>query len=84
MPQQDTYRELAGQLPVEWRGSLDDLAREGARRMLAAALEAEVAGHVAEHRSERDAEGRVLDERWSFGAAERVPGRWQQVPRQPT
>jgi len=40
--------------------SLDDLAREGARRMLAAALEAEAAAHVERFRSERDVEGRAL------------------------
>ncbi|MBN2464469.1 IS256 family transposase [candidate division WOR-3 bacterium] len=60
MAQHDTYGELVGQLPVEWRGSLDDLAREGARRMLAAALEAEVADYVGKHRSERDADGHSL------------------------
>ena len=60
MAQHDTYRELAGQLPVQWRGSLDDLAREGARRMLAAALEAEVADYVGKYRSERDADGHAL------------------------
>lgn len=36
---------------------LDELAREGARRMLVAALEAEVAEYVAQHRSERDGRG---------------------------
>lgn len=40
--------------------SLDDLAREGARRMLAAALETEAAAYVERFRSERDAEGRAL------------------------
>jgi putative transposase len=39
---------------------LDDLAREGARRMLAAALEAEVTSYVERHRSERDEAGRAL------------------------
>jgi len=39
---------------------LDDLAREGARRMLVAALEAEVEAYLERHRSERDAEGRAL------------------------
>jgi putative transposase len=39
---------------------LDDLAREGARRMLAAALEAEVAAYVERHRSERDELGHAL------------------------
>lgn len=40
--------------------SLDDLAREGARRMLAAALEMEVAAYVERFRGERDSEGRAL------------------------
>jgi putative transposase len=37
--------------------SLDDLAREGARRMLAAALEGEVAEYLTRHRGERDERG---------------------------
>lgn len=60
MAEHDTYREVVGQLPAEWRGSLDDLAREGARRMLAAALEAEVAEYVDKHRSELDAHGHAM------------------------
>lgn len=39
---------------------LDELAREGARRMLSAALEAEVEGYLEEHRGERDEKGHVL------------------------
>jgi putative transposase len=42
------------------RQSVDDLAREGARRMLAAALEAEVADYIERHRAERDEQGRAL------------------------
>lgn len=42
-------------------GSLiDDIVREGARRMLAAALEAEVDAYIAELADERDARGRRL------------------------
>jgi transposase-like protein len=37
---------------------LDDLVREGARRMLQAALEAEVDGFLAEHEGRRDGRGR--------------------------
>ncbi|MDP9347552.1 MAG: transposase [Gemmatimonadota bacterium] len=44
----------------EMRLSLDELAREGARRMLAAALEAEVAGYLERHRGERDEQGQAL------------------------
>src|SRR5215203_1286239 len=41
--------------------TLDELAREGARRMLAAAaLEAEVAAYVEEHQAERDDQGHRL------------------------
>jgi transposase-like protein len=39
---------------------LDELAREGARRMLAAALEAEVDDYLAVHAAERDEGGRRL------------------------
>jgi hypothetical protein len=39
---------------------LDDLAREGARRMLQTALAAEVAEYIDRHRSERDEQGRAL------------------------
>jgi hypothetical protein len=42
-------------------GSLiDDIVREGARRMLAAALEAEVEAYIAELAEERDARGHRL------------------------
>jgi putative transposase len=39
---------------------LDELVREGARRMLAAALEAEVDAYLATHAAERDEGGRRL------------------------
>jgi transposase-like protein len=42
------------------RLDLDELAREGARRMLAAALEAEVDDYLATHAAERDERGRRL------------------------
>jgi putative transposase len=44
----------------ELRGDLDELAREGARRMLAATLEAEVDDYLAAHAAERDEAGRRL------------------------
>lgn len=44
----------------ENRLSLEDLAREGARRMLKAALEGEVAEYVEAHRKERDDTGRAM------------------------
>lgn len=40
--------------------SLDDLAREGARRMLAAALQAEAAAYVERFQNERDPNGQAL------------------------
>lgn len=40
--------------------TLDELAREGARRMLVKALEEEVADYIERFRDERDAEGRAL------------------------
>ena len=44
----------------ELRPDLDQLVREGARRMLAAALEAEVDAYLAAHAAERDEHGRRL------------------------
>jgi transposase-like protein len=44
----------------ETRSPLDTLALEGARRMLAAALELEVADYVERHRSDRDENGLAL------------------------
>ena len=40
--------------------TLDELAREGARRMLLVALEAEVESYIEAHRGERDGRGRAL------------------------
>ena len=56
----DTYGEAVGQLPEAVRSSLDEVVRQGAQRMLAAALEAEVASYVERHQTERDQEGRAL------------------------
>ncbi len=47
---------VEGKLPA----TLDDLAREGARRMLMEALEAEVSRYVERHRAERGEDGRAL------------------------
>jgi putative transposase len=44
----------------ELRSDLDQIVREGARRMLAAALEAEVDDYLAAHAAERDERGRRL------------------------
>jgi transposase-like protein len=40
--------------------TLDEIAREGARRMLVQALGTEVAEYVSRHRDERDSDGRAL------------------------
>jgi transposase-like protein len=45
---------------AELRSGLDEIVREGARRMLAAALEAEVEAYVAAFADERDDDGRRL------------------------
>jgi len=52
--------ETKPQDEIEERISLDELARRGAQRMLAEALEMEVAEYVDRHREERDDEGRAL------------------------
>jgi transposase-like protein len=52
--------ELVAQLPGEVRTSLDELVRQGAQRMLAAALTVEVAEYVDRHHGVRDEDGRAL------------------------
>lgn len=54
------------------RTTLDELAREGARRMIAAALEVEVEEYLARHRAERDVDGRALVVRNGKGRARGV------------
>src|SRR6266516_4177078 len=51
---------------------LDEIVREGARRMLAAALEAEVAAYVAAHADEVDVDGRRLVVRNGFAQPRQV------------
>src|SRR3954471_19499977 len=51
---------------------LDELVREGARRMLAAALEAEVAAYIDAHRGEVDERGRRLVVRNGHAEARQV------------
>ncbi len=41
-------------------GTLDELAREGARRMLLIALETEIAAYIGRHQHARDADGHRL------------------------
>ena len=56
----EDVRRLADERADEDRLSLDELAREGARRMIAAALEAEVTEHVSALVDELDEEGHRL------------------------
>ena len=57
---------------VDGRSLLDEIAREGARRMLVAALETEVAAYLEAHRDERDAEGHALVVRNGKGRTRKV------------
>jgi len=54
------------------RYTLDELAREGAREMLAKALAAEVASYVESHAAERDEQGHALVVRNGKGRARKV------------
>jgi transposase-like protein len=63
---------------------LDEIVRDGARQMLAAALLAEVAGYLEAHRGEVDGDGRRLVVRNGFHAAREVTTAAGAVPvRQP-
>lgn len=54
------HEKAAGEEEGSLGSSLDELAREGARRMLATALEAEVAAYIEEHQQEQDERGHRL------------------------
>lgn len=56
----DNDTTLLNKLENDMRVPSDELVREGARRMLQAALEAEVADYLRRHQAERDEEGRAL------------------------
>lgn len=58
--------------PVDLSSTLDELAREGARRMLAAALEAEVAAYIEAHQEARDEAGHALVVRNGHAAPRKV------------
>jgi transposase-like protein len=58
--------------PEEIRLSLDDIAREGARRMLVEALQAEVTEYIDKHKDLRDEEGRRLVVRHGKGQERRL------------
>jgi transposase-like protein len=51
---------VAGKEEAEGRTTLDELAREGARRILQEALEAEVVRYLERHADERDEQGHAL------------------------
>jgi hypothetical protein len=57
---------------VDGRFLLDEIAREGARRMLLAALETEVAAYLEAHATDRDATGHALVVRNGKGRARKV------------
>ena len=64
--------ETGEESKTETRSALDELAREGARRMLAEALETEVAAYVERHRGQRDDEGHALVVRNGHGKSRTV------------
>src|SRR3954470_4291991 len=57
---ENVRRLPVGEDDVELGVSLDELAREGARRMIAAALEAEVADYIDRFSGDVDEDGRRL------------------------
>ena len=57
---------------VDGRSMLDEIAHEGARRMLVAALETEVAAYLEAHRDERDEDGHALVVRNGKGRTRKV------------
>ena len=69
--------KVAGNKSVQDEGDgrslLDEIAREGARRMLLAALETEVAGYLEAHRDERDGDGHALVVATAVGALDGLP-----------
>src|SRR5690242_18751815 len=52
--------EVTPAVAVSSESPIDEIVREGARRMLAAALEAEVAAYIAEHVDQVDQDGHRL------------------------
>jgi putative transposase len=64
--------DVAAQDEADGRSLLDEIAREGARRMLVAALETEVAAYLEAHRDERDDDGHALVVRNGKGRTRKV------------
>ena len=54
--------DVAGALPADGQPSslIDQIVRDGARQMLAAALQAEVAAYIGQFAGQRDEDGRRL------------------------
>ena len=61
-----------GGAAIDGRSLLDEIAREGARCMLLAALETEVAAYLHAHVTERDADGHALVVRNGRGRTRKV------------
>jgi hypothetical protein len=57
---------------VDGHSLLDEIAREGARRMLLAALESEVTAYLEAHHNERDEDGHALVVRNGKGRTRKV------------
>ena len=64
--------ETQGANGAEMAVSLDELAREGARRMILTALLAEVEDYIIRHGEHRDEDGRRLVVRNGYGKTRRV------------
>jgi hypothetical protein len=64
--------DVSAQDEADGRSLLDEIAREGARRMLVAALETEVAAYVEAHGEERDDEGHALVVRNGKGRTRKI------------
>ena len=64
--------DVAVEDEVDGRSLLDEIAREGARRMLVAALETEVAAYLEAHGDERDDEGHALVVRNGKGRTRKI------------
>ena len=61
-----------GREAVDELALLDEIAREGARRMLMTALKAESDDYVERHRGERDQQGHTLVVRDGHGASRKL------------
>jgi len=64
--------DKVGDEAIDGRSLLDEIAREGARRMLVAALETEVASYLEAHITDRDSDGHALVVRNGRGRTRKV------------